>query len=246
MDEIRSFEPDLLVVVAYGEILRPSLLQIPKHGAVNLHASLLPKYRGAAPVAWAILHGEKRTGVTTMLMDQGMDSGPMLLQETCPISFTDTTATLAKKLAAIGAPLMRKTVDHIRDGVIAPKTQDVSLVSYAPKLKKEDGWVDWTKHADWISRQIRAFDPWPGTFSRLQESVMKFWLADAIADEMTHELPGTVVRVSKQAIVVACGDGTVLRVLELQPENRPRMTALDFIHGYKIEIGSRFNSDALK
>ena len=243
LDEIRSFEPDLLVVVAYGEILRPALLGIPRRGAVNLHASLLPKYRGAAPIAWAILNGETETGVTTMMMDAGMDSGPMLLQQTCNIHPGDTTESLSKKLASMGAPLLKKTIDALEKGELEPRQQDLSGVTYAPKLKKEDGWIDWTRPADWISRQIRAFHPWPGSFSRLNNQQVKFWLANPVP-ENTDLPPGIIAAADQRGVFVACGEGTLLHILDLQPESRPRMTAADFVHGYRIEAGKKFESPA--
>jgi methionyl-tRNA formyltransferase len=243
LDEIRSFEPDVLIVVAYGEILRPALLGIPQKGAVNLHASLLPKYRGAAPIPWAILNGETVTGVTTMLMDAGMDSGPMLLQERCSIHPGDTTESLSKKLASIGAPLLKKTIDSLEKGDLEAREQDLTAVTYAPKLKKTDGWIDWTRPADWISRQIRAFHPWPGTFTRLNDQQVKFRLANPVA-EKTDLAPGTIVAADKRGVLVACGGRTVLHVLDVQPESRPRMTAADFVHGYRIEAGKKFESPA--
>jgi methionyl-tRNA formyltransferase len=241
LEEMRSFGPDLLVVVAYGEILRRSLLELPPFGAVNLHASLLPKYRGAAPIAWAILHGESVTGATTMLINETMDGGPLLLQEECPILPADTTDSLTTKIAQLGAPMLKRTVDRLEKGEIAPRPQDPAGVTYAPKLRKEDGWIDWNKSALWIARQIRAFAPWPGSFSSFRELRLKFWLAHQ-AEGKTPEIPGTVIHMSRHSIHVACGEGTVLEVLEIQPENRPRFTAADFIHGYAVQVGDRFSS----
>ena len=239
LEEMRSFRPDLLVVVAYGEILRKNLLELPPHGAVNLHASLLPKYRGAAPIAWSILQGESVTGATTMRINEVMDGGAILLQEECAIQPTDTTETLTRKVSHSGAGLLKRTVDLLEKGLIEPTPQDLSRVSYAPKLRKEDGQIDWSKSASWISRQIRAFDPWPGSFSRFREINIKFWLAHPL-DKETSSAPGTVVQLTKQSIHIACAKDTVLEVLEIQPENRSRFTAADFIHGYPIQEGDRF------
>ena len=238
--EIETLRPDILVVVAYGEILRPALLQVPPRGAVNLHASLLPKYRGAAPVAWAILHGEKQTGCSTMQINEVMDAGDVYLQETCAIDATDTAETMTRRLGLLGAPLMKQTIDRLERGDIQAHPQDPGAVSFAPKLKKEDGLVDWSRPSEWISRQTRAFAPWPGTFSFLGGTLIKLWLAHP-SEEKTGESPGTVVRVARQAIHVACGDGTVLQIVELQPQNRPRLTAADFIHGAHLEPGIRFS-----
>jgi methionyl-tRNA formyltransferase len=242
LQEISTFRPDVLAVVAYGEILRPKLLAVAPHGAVNLHASLLPKYRGASPIAWAILQGEAETGVTTILMNEAMDAGPILLQATCPIDPTDTAESLGKKIAELGAPLLKRTLDLLEDGELIAAQQDLTRISYAPKLKKEDGWIDWNKPASWISRQVRAFDPWPGTFSTVKDTTVKFWAAHP-AEQMTSETSGTVIDTGKNGLWIAAGEGTVLQVLQVQPENRPRLQAYDFINGYQIRKRDRFQSD---
>ncbi len=241
LDEIAMFRPDVLVVVAYGEILKRVLLDLPSQGAVNLHASLLPRYRGAAPVAWAILNGEMETGATTMRISEKMDAGPILLQERCAIHSSDTTGSLTGKISTLGAPLLKETIDLLAENRITPRIQDEAQISFAPKLKKEDGWVKWNKPADWISRQIRAFDPWPGTFSNLKDMHVKFWLSRPVVMK-TADLPGTIFQVQKSGILIACGDGTVLEVLELQPQNKSRLTAIDFANGYRIKPGQRFES----
>lgn len=240
IDQISAFGPDILVVVAYGEILRKNVLELPPAGAVNLHASLLPKYRGAAPIPWAILNGETETGCTTMQMSLEMDAGPLYLQERCIIHDTDTTETLSRKLSELGAPLLILTLDLIEKNAMVPVTQDVSAVTFAPKLKKENGRVDWNRPADWISRQIRAFDPWPGTFSKIAKTELKFWLAQPV-EEKTSEKPGTIINVLKHALLVASGDGTILQLVEVQPESRPRMTAHEFAIGYRIKAGDSFS-----
>lgn len=240
IDQISAFGPDILVVVAYGEILRRNVLELTPAGAVNLHASLLPKYRGAAPIPWAILNGETETGCTTMQMSLEMDAGPLYLQEKCIIHPTDTTEMLSRKLSELGAPLLTLTLDLIEKNAMAPIPQDISAITYAPKLKKEDGRVDWNHPATWISRQVRAFDPWPGTFSRIANTDLKFWLAQPVQDA-TVEKPGTVLNVLKHAILVACGERTVLQLMEVQPESRPRMTAHEFAIGYRIKAGDSFS-----
>lgn len=242
LQEISIFQPDVLAVVAYGEILRPKLLALAPHGAVNLHASLLPKYRGAAPIAWAILQGEAETGVTTILMNEAMDAGSILLQASCPIDPTDTAQSLAKKIAQLGAPLLRRTIDLLEEGELIAAPQDLTRISYAPKLKKDDGWIDWNKPASWIARQIRAFDPWPGTFSTVKNTRVKFWAAQP-AEQMTSETSGIVVDSGRTGLWIASGEGTVLQVIEVQPENRPRIQAYDFVNGYQIRKGERFQSD---
>ena len=241
MQEVNSFHPDLLVVVAYGEILRPALLDLPPRGAVNLHASLLPKYRGAAPIPWAILKGETITGASTMMLNEVMDAGDVLLQQECSIHPSDTTETLTKKLSHLGAPLLRKTVDLLEKNEVTPTPQDLKSVTYAPKLRKQDGLIDWNKSASWIARQIRAFDPWPGSFCFFRDFTIKLWLGHPAGWE-TIEKPGTIIDLTKQSLKVACGEGTVLEILEIQPENRPRLTAADFIHGYNIHTHDHFLS----
>jgi methionyl-tRNA formyltransferase len=240
IDQISAFGPDIFVVVAYGEILRKNVLELPPAGAVNLHASLLPKYRGAAPIPWAILNDETETGCTTMQMTLEMDAGPLYLQEKCAIQLIDTTETLSRKLSEIGAPLLTSTLDLIEKNAMVPVTQDVSAVTFAPKLKKENGRVDWNRPAAWISRQIRAFDPWPGTFSKIANTELKLWLAQP-AEGVAAEKPGTVMNVLKHAILIACGEGTILQLVEVQPESRPRMTAHEFAIGYRINAGDSFS-----
>lgn len=240
-EQVRTFQPDLLIVVAYGEILRPNLLALAPRGAVNLHASLLPRYRGAAPIPWAILQGESVTGATTMMMNEVMDGGPILLQQECSITADDTAETLANKISNSGAQLLTRTVDLLFRNEIAPKAQDVTLVSYAPKLKKENGRIDWNQSAHRISRQIRAFNPWPGSFSVIGGMTVKFWLAHP-GDSQISGVPGTVVHVNKHSLHVACGEQTVLELLEVQPQNRIRFPVPDFIHGYSIRVGDRFES----
>lgn len=241
VSEIESLRPDVLVVVAYGEILRPALLRVPARGALNLHASLLPKYRGAAPVAWAILRGETVTGCSTMQINEKMDAGDVYLQESCAIQPAETTEGLTRRLSLIGASLMKETIDRLERGDIQAQPQDPGAVTFAPKLKKEDGLVDWSRPSDWISRQTRAFAPWPGTFSFLNDLLIKLWLAHPLEGK-TAEPPGTIFHVDKQAIHVACGEGTVLQIVELQPQNRPRLSASDFINGAHLTAGRRFST----
>jgi methionyl-tRNA formyltransferase len=241
IDQISAFGPDILVVVAYGEILRKNVLDLCPAGAVNLHASLLPKYRGAAPIPWAILNGETETGCTTMQMSLEMDAGPLYLQERCIIHDSDTTETLTRKLSELGAPLLILTLDLIEKNAMVPVTQDVSAVTFAPKLKKENGRVDWNRPADWISRQIRAFDPWPGTFSKIANTELKFWLAQPVEGK-TPEKPGTIINVLKHALLTAAGEGTILQLVEVQPQSKPRMTAHEFAIGYRIKAGDSFSA----
>jgi methionyl-tRNA formyltransferase len=241
VQQIASFQPEIFVVIAYGEILRPDLLDVPPLGAVNLHASLLPKYRGAAPIPWAILNGEKETGATTMLINEIMDSGPILMQSRCPILPEDTTASLTRTIAALGAPLLQQTLEGLETKQIPPREQDPAGVTFAPKLKKEDGLIDWTKSAQWISAQVRAFDPWPGSFSSWNGSMVKFWSVQPETAEASAQ-PGTILRVDRNSFSISCGGGTALDAREVQPENRPRMAAGDFINGYRVVSGMRFGN----
>ena len=172
---LEGLQADLCVVVAYGQILPESLLKMPKYGAVNVHASLLPKYRGAAPIAWAILQGEKVTGVTTMVMDEGMDTGDILLQAEVPIGAEDTCQALQDRLAALGAGLLIETLEKMKEGNIRPVPQDHSKATYAPPLKKEDGHIDWKKDAEEIDRRVRAFNPWPGAFTRWGDRLVRIY-----------------------------------------------------------------------
>jgi methionyl-tRNA formyltransferase len=240
-EEVRMFRPDILVVVAYGEILRSNFRALPQFGAVNLHASLLPKFRGAAPIPWAMLSGESRTGATTMMMNEVMDAGPILLQQECPITSSDTAETLSNKISKMGAGLLIRTIDLIGKKEITAVPQDPTLVSFAPKLKKENGRIDWNQNAIRLSRQIRAFDPWPGSFTTFRKMMVKIWSARAVEGK-TSEPPGTVIEVARDTLRIACGEQNLLEVLELQVENRRRSPASDFTHGYSVLPGNRFET----
>jgi methionyl-tRNA formyltransferase len=242
LQQIAGLKPDALVVVAYGEILRRNLLELAPAGAINLHASLLPKYRGAAPIPWAILHGDAESGATTIQMNEGMDAGPILLQANCPIDPSDTSETLSQKIATLGAPLLTKTLDLWERNELKPVPQDLTRITYAPKLKKEDGWVDWNKPADWIARQIRAFDPWPGTFSSVRNKIIKFWSAHP-DEKRVPEPPGAIVAIHRDGLEVACGEGSVLKLVSVQVENRPRTTGYDLANGYQLQRGELFVSN---
>lgn len=241
--EMDRMKPDALVVVAYGEILRSNLLNLPPKGAINLHASLLPKYRGAAPIAWAILRGEAESGATTMLIEPAMDAGPVLQQATCPILPDDTTESLSPKISKLGASLLLQTLNQWEQGQMAPRPQDDSMATYAPKLKKGDGAIDWNRTAQVLERQVRAFHPWPGTFSTLEGINLKIKKA-RVSTQPTPAEPGTILEASAPVLPVACGEQTVLEIVELQPENKSTLTAADFIHGYRIRPGFRFKRQA--
>ncbi|MEK6600085.1 MAG: methionyl-tRNA formyltransferase [Deltaproteobacteria bacterium] len=235
---IRNFSPDVIAVVAYGKILPKTILDIPPKGCINVHASLLPKYRGAAPINWAIINGEKETGITTMLLDEGMDTGDMLLTEKVEIRDDDTASSLYDRLKYIGADLLIKTIKGIKSETIRPIPQDDSQATYAPMLKKEDGRIDWTMKAEEIKNLIRGSNPWPGAYTRWDGKQIKIFKAEVEAG--VKEEPGTVINISTEGIFVATGKG-ILLIKELQPENKNRMTASEFIKGYRIVKGQIFD-----
>jgi methionyl-tRNA formyltransferase len=230
---------DILVVVAYGQILRENVLECARLGAVNVHASLLPKYRGAAPIQWAIARGETVTGVTTMQLDRGMDTGPMLLQAECPINSDDTTASLEPRLAALGAELLLKTLDGLASGTVRPVAQDEGAATMAPLIRKSEGLVDFGETAGTIHNRLRGFSPWPGAQFTHEGRILKIIEARPVA-EATGAAPGTILALSREGIDVACGGGSCLRLVRLQPESRGAMAAADFANGAKLRPGVVF------
>jgi methionyl-tRNA formyltransferase len=238
-EALKDLNPDLFIVVAYGQILSKSLLTIPKHGAVNVHGSLLPKYRGAAPIAWAILKGEKETGVTTMMMDEGMDTGDLLLQSKVPIREEETTETLHDRLASLGAQMLTETLKRMKTGEIQPIPQDHSKASYAPMLKKENGSIDWTKEAEAIDRQVRAFHPWPGAYTGWQGRLLKIYRGEVRKGKKTGKA-GTVLWVGADFIEVETGRDSY-RINEVQPEGKRRMSVREFLSGHPVSVGTVFH-----
>jgi methionyl-tRNA formyltransferase len=238
-EALKGLQPDIIVVVAYGQILPKSILNIPTHGAVNVHASLLPKYRGAAPIAWAILNGEKVTGVTTMVMDEGMDTGDILLQREVLIGGEESCETLYDRLASVGAQLLLETLAKMKEKNIQPISQDHPKATYAPPLKKEDGHIDWKKEAKEIDRQIRAFNPWPGAFTKLDHQLLKIYKGE-IRERPPTGKAGTVVWVGSDLIEVETGrDSFVIK--EIQLEGRRRMTIREFLCGHPVPLGTVFH-----
>lgn len=233
---LAAWKPDLIAVAAFGRILPPTILNLPPRGCLNVHGSLLPKYRGAGPIQWAIMNGEKETGITTMLMDEGMDSGAILLQERLAISPDDTTQTLSPRLAELGWRLLLKTIAQLKAGTLVPSQQDHSRATLAPLLKKEDGVIDWTMSATAIANRIRGLTPWPGAHTFAGEDRWAIWRAMAMTEQV-KELPGTVTQVTKDAIHVATGHG-VLVLNELQPADRRRMAVSQYLAGHPISVGS--------
>ncbi len=236
--KIKDLQPDLFVLVAYGQILPKSLLEIPKHGAVNVHASLLPKYRGAAPIPWAILKGEKVTGVTTMMMDEGMDTGDILLQTEISMSDEETSETLHDQLALLGAQLLSETVKGMKAGSVHPIPQDHSKATYAPPLKKEDGQIDWSKDAKEIDRQVRALNPWPGAFTMWNGQLLKIYKGE-VREEISKRETGIVSWVGSDFIEVETGKASFI-IKEVQLEGKRRMSVREFLAGHSIPVGAVF------
>jgi methionyl-tRNA formyltransferase len=237
---IEALRPDCIVVVAYGQIIPKTILEIPPKGIINVHGSLLPRYRGAAPVEWAIASGETETGVTTMLMDEGLDTGPILLQRSLSVSAEDTGGSLKAKLAAMGAELLLETLARWEVDEIVPRPQDPSRSSLAPRIKKEDGQVDWSWPADRIHNRVRAFDPWPAAWVVMDGTVLKLWKTRVgeTSREGSAE-PGTILRVDAAGVLVACGSETRLLLLEVQSAGKARVSGSDFARGKRIGPGAR-------
>ena len=231
IDALRAAQPDLIIVVAYGQILPKSVLEIPRLGCVNVHTSLLPRWRGAAPIQYAILHGDRETGVTTMYMDEHMDNGDIILQRAQLIHADDTSATLHDRLAKLGAVLLTETVMLIAEDKAPRAKQDETLATYAKKITKEDGRIKWTSSAIEIERQVRAFNPWPSAYTHAGDLLLKIWKVE-IVEGVTGN-PGEL----QEDFVVATGQGG-LRILELQSANSKRMPIDAFLRGHKVEAGT--------
>lgn len=238
---LAAWKPDLIAVTAYGRILHSPILTLPPMGCVNVHGSLLPKYRGAAPVQWAVINGETETGITTMLMDEGMDTGAMLLQESLPILPEDTSGTLAPRLAALGGSLLVKTIARLKAGTITPQPQNPALATLAPPLKKEDGVIDWATSASNIANRVRGLSPWPGAYTYLSSERWMVWSATQSPGK-PDIAPGTIIEVTKQSIQVATGDG-VLALKEIQPSNSKRLTVAQYLAGHRVSAGQRFDAE---
>lgn len=238
--ELRELKPDLMVVVAYGQILPQALLDVPSHGCLNVHTSLLPKYRGAAPIQWAIADGNAETGVTIMKMDAGLDTGPVLATRRTPIQAADDSQILHDRLAQLGAELLVETIPAYVAGKIQPQPQPAEGSTYAAKIKKEDGKIDWNLPAEKIWHRLRAFTPWPGAFTFFQvetkPQLLKIWKAEVV--ERSGQA-GEVLAADKTGIVVGCGQGA-LRILELQREGGKRLTAEQFLAGFPLKAGLKF------
>lgn len=239
VEVVRALAPDLIVVVAYGQILPKSVLEIPQYGCINIHASLLPKYRGAAPINQAIIDGEAETGITTMLMDVGLDTGPMLLKRALDIGPEETAGELHDRLALLGRETMEETLRLLQTGQLVPHAQNDALSCYAPMLKKEDGLIDWTQTAQQIHNRVRGLTPWPGAYTLLNGEPLKLFGTRVEAGEGT---PGTVLPPAPDAVRIACGSG-VLGIRELQLPGKKRLVAADFLRGCTLTPGTPLGTE---
>ena len=233
-----SHSADAAVVVAYGRILPPPFLSAPRRGCINVHFSLLPQYRGAAPVNWAIVRGERETGVTTMQMDEGLDTGAMLLQRETVIEETETAPELMARLSLMGAEVLSETLARI--DAIEPLEQSDEKATFAPVLRREDGLVDWALDAAQIERRVRGFQPWPNAFTHYNSQRLVIWRASVASEEQSKGEAGEIVKAQGDELVVACGGETLLRLHEVQPEGKRRMGARDFLNGARVRAGERF------
>lgn len=236
VEELRKYNADVCVVIAFGQILPKEILELTPYGCMNVHASLLPAYRGAAPIQWALISGEKVTGITTMQMDEGLDTGDMLLKVEVPITNEDTGETLHDKMAEAGAKLAVETLAQMEKGLLKPEKQGETTTPYAKMLKKEMGNIDWTKPADEIERLVRGMNSWPSAYTKWENKVMKIWRA-AVEEKDTQAAPGTIVNVTKDDFAVQTGKGLIV-VKELQIPGKKRMDAGAFLRGYQIAEGT--------
>jgi len=237
---LKKMEPDLIIIAAYGQILPKSILDLPRIGCINLHPSLLPKYRGAAPIQRAIINGEKETGVTVMFMDEGEDTGDIILQENMPIEIVDTSETLSQKLSDFAAQLILKTLELAKKDKLPRQHQDHTKATHAQKLTKEEGLIAWEKTAFEIHNLIRGTIPWPGAYTSFNENIqLKIWESLPIEYTKSQLAPGNIVGIQEKGVVVNTGDGSLL-IKVVQPANKSKMSARDFANGYRLKIGDRF------
>lgn len=236
--KLRSLKPDLIITAAFGQILPKEILDTPRHGCINVHASLLPKYRGGAPIHRAIIAGERETGVTLMYMAEELDAGDILTQHTVPIGESDTAGTMHDKLSEAGAELLRTSLPAILDGKITPKQQDERLATYAPNIQRADERIDWTQSATAIFNQIRGLNPWPVAFTTLSNKPFKIWEARVADSRDVSKTPGTITRHDDTEMFVATGRGT-LQLLRVQPAGKKPMSVPQFLRGNAIKNGTR-------
>lgn len=235
--KLEEIAPSAIIVVGYGRIIPSWMLQLPKYGNINLHGSLLPKYRGAAPIQWAIANGETVTGVTTMQLNEGLDTGDILLQQELAISDDDTSETLSPRLAAIGAELMIETLHGLAQNSIKPRPQNDAESSLAPILKKDDGRIDFTRTSEEIYNRFRGFQPWPGAFTIFRGRALKIKAMRRPIVRTSRQIPPAQLFVQDDRLYAGCGHNTAIELLELQPDGKKRMAAGDFVNGYKPQVG---------
>lgn len=238
LDQIRAMDLDLITVAAYGKILPGALLHLPRLGTINVHGSLLPKYRGAAPIQWAVINGDTETGITIMQMDEGMDTGDILLQEAIDITDEDTAGTMFEKLARLGGPLLVRAIARLKEGDLTPIRQDDSLATEAPMLKKEMGHIDWNRPAPELRDLIRGLDPWPSAYGFLDGKRFRFFRPQVV-EQHSDASPGTIIQADTEGLLVATGEKGLL-IREIQPEGKKRMAVSAWLCGGQKPVGSRF------
>ena len=244
---LANWRPDVIAVTAFGRILPKSILGLPLKGCVNVHGSLLPQYRGAAPIQWSLINGGTETGITTILMDEGMDTGPMLLQKTVAIEPDDTSAELGNRLAKVGGDLLVETLKRLENKTMVPREQEHDKATYAPILTKEAGLIDWTQSAEHIANRIRGLSPWPGCYTFLQDQRLTIWKA-MVETQTQRELlpahgPGVIISIDEKSFEVLTGNG-ILRVTEVQLVNKKRMTVKQFLQGRNFSVEQAFTSSS--
>ncbi|MBT2731584.1 methionyl-tRNA formyltransferase [Carnobacterium sp. ISL-102] len=244
MDALIALEPDLIVTAAFGQFLPQKLLSVPKYGAINVHASLLPKYRGGAPVHYALMKGEKETGVSIMYMEKKMDAGDIIAQKSLEISRDDDVGTLFDRLSALGKDLLMETLPKLLAEDITPVKQNEAEVTFSPNIKREEEEVDWTKTAAEVDYQVRGMRPWPVAYTVAEGKRLKLWDVTPI-EEKTTASPGTIIRIEKEALYLACGNQTVVKINEVQPAGRSKMTIMAFLTGVgsQLKVGEKVGSN---
>ncbi|MDY3730168.1 MAG: methionyl-tRNA formyltransferase [Candidatus Choladocola sp.] len=254
LEKLKELNPDVVVVVAFGQIIPKEILELPRYGCINVHASLLPMYRGAAPIQWAVINGDKESGVTTMRMDSGLDTGDMILKETVTLDKNETGGSLFDKLSDVGAKLLLRTLEEIEAGTaIYEKQPPESPTPYAAMLTKKDGWIDWSQSARKIECLIRGLNPWPSAYTKYRGKTLKIWAAEIEDAEETSKIsggdfgqtvrePGTACQVTKNSLEIQAGEG-LLVIKEVQPEGKKRMAVDAFLRGYPVEEGEKFGGN---
>lgn len=244
LEQLQSWQPDLIVVAAYGRILPTTILTLPPLGCINVHASLLPKYRGAGPIQWAIANGESETGITIMQVSEPMDAGDILLQKAIPIAATDTGGSLHDKLARLGAEALQEAIALLKAGRLTPRQQNEAEVTQAPLIQKDDGRVDWHLAAAVIERRVRAFNPWPSAYATLNGKLLKIFAAQVEhAPRPSQAAPGTIIEVTPVSMSVATGNG-ILTLREVQLAGKKRLSVEEFLRGYHLQPGMRLGEEA--